>query len=73
MVNTLAQRFPRLVVVGLCYIALTALEIIFFQDWMTFTRQVGLGLQAGFAAALIYGGVVQARRRGGGYGFPTTY
>jgi hypothetical protein len=73
MVNELARRFPRLVGVGLCYIVLTLLEIILFHDWMTFARQVGLGLQAGFAAALIYGGVVQSRRQGARYGFPATH
>jgi hypothetical protein len=72
MLNGLASRFPRLVTVGVCYLALTGLELVFFHDWMTFTRQVGVGLQAGFAAALIYGGVVQSRHRGGRYSFPAT-
>jgi hypothetical protein len=66
------SRFPRLVTVGVCYLALTGLEVIFFQDWMTFTRQVGVGLQAGFAAALIYGGLVQSRQRGDRYSLPAT-
>jgi hypothetical protein len=70
MVRVSAERFPRLVGVGLCYIALTALEIIFFQNWMTFARQVGVCLQTGFAAALIYGGLVRAREHGGRYGLP---
>jgi hypothetical protein len=46
------------------------LEIIFFQNWMTFARQVGVCLQTGFAAALIYGGLVRAREHGGRYGLP---
>ena len=58
-----AARFSRLTLVGLCYIALTLLEIVFFYGWMSFARQVGIGLQAGFAAALIYGGILQSRRQ----------
>ena len=60
---------PRLVTVGLCYLALTALEILFFHDQMTLIREIGLGLQAGFAAALIYGGIWRSRQRHDPYGF----
>lgn len=73
MLNELASRFPRLVAVGVCYLALTGLEVVFFQSWMTFTRQVGVGLQAGFAAALIYGGVVQSRQQDDPYSLPATH
>jgi hypothetical protein len=69
MSNGDASRFPRLTLVGVCYIVLTLLEIAFFHGWMSFARQVGVGLQAGFAAALIYGGIIQSRRHVAKYGF----
>jgi hypothetical protein len=72
MPNALAPRLPRLVALGLCYLALTGLEVLFFQDSMTLTREVGVALQAGFAAALIYGGVLQSRQRDRQYSFPAT-
>ena len=58
-----ATRFSRLTLVGVSYITLTLLEIVFFSGWMNFARLVGIGLQAGFAAALIYGGILQSRRQ----------
>jgi hypothetical protein len=68
MTQEQASRLSRLTLVGLSYIALTLLEIVFFYGWMSFARVVGIGLQAGFAAALIYGGVLQSRRQAPRYG-----
>jgi hypothetical protein len=69
MSHSHASRFSRLTLVGVCYVVLTLLEVALFQDWMTFAREVGIGLQAGFAAALIYGGILQSRRQATRYGF----
>jgi hypothetical protein len=73
MLNGLASRSHRLVAVGLCYAALTAVELLYLYDWLTFARQVGLGLQVGMAAALIYAGVARSRQQGDRYGFPATH
>ena len=72
MFKQLASQFPRLASVGACYLALTVIEIIFFQNQLTFLRVVGVALQAGFAAALIYGGVAHARQHAPRYGFSTS-
>jgi hypothetical protein len=45
--------------VGLCYALVTAIEIVYFATSMTALRVVGLGLQAGFAAALVYAGSIR--------------
>jgi hypothetical protein len=49
----------RLVAIGLCYALITVIEMVYFAASMSLVRVVGLSLQAGFAAALIYGGSVR--------------
>jgi len=73
MPNELASRSHRLVAVGLCYVALTVVELVCLYNWLTFARQVGLGLQVGFATALIYAGVARSRQQGDRFGFPATH
>jgi hypothetical protein len=53
----------RLVAIGLSYAILTVVELIYFAGSMDGMRQLGLSLQAGFAAALVYGGVAWTQRR----------
>lgn len=72
MLKQLASRPHRLLAVGLCYAALAAVELVCLYDWLTFARQVGLGLQVGMAAALIYAGVARSRQEGDRYGFTAT-
>ena len=62
MTSVLSSGGPRLVAIGLCYAILTAMELVYFADSLTPIRQLGLGLQAGFAAALVYGGMVRPQR-----------
>jgi hypothetical protein len=57
--SVLPTGHRRLLPVGLCYALVTAIEIVYFATSMTWTRVVGLGLQAGFAAALVYAGSVR--------------
>jgi hypothetical protein len=53
----------RLIAIGLCYAVLTLMELVYFAGSMGTVRQLGLGLQAGFAAALVYGGLTRSHRR----------
>ena len=59
MTSVLPTGRRRLLPVGLCYALVTAIEIVYFATSMTSLRVVGLGLQAGFAAALAYAGSVR--------------
>ena len=52
----------RLVAIGVCYAILTVMELIYFAGSVDIMRQLGLSLQAGFAAALVYGGVARTQR-----------
>ena len=59
MTSVLPTGRRRLLPVGLCYALVTAIEIVYFTSSMTSLRVLGLGLQAGFAAALVYAGSVR--------------
>lgn len=73
MINVLAPGRPRLVAIGLCYAVLTAVELAYFHNSMTFIREIGLSLQAGFAAALVYGGVARRGTRATRSSFASGY
>jgi hypothetical protein len=60
MPNLLATR-PRRIGLGLCIIALATLQFVLVSNWGSITREVGLSLQVGVAAALIYSGIARAR------------
>lgn len=73
MINVLAPGRPRLVAIGLCYAVLTAVELAYFHSSMTLIREIGLSLQAGFAAALVYGGVARRGTRATRSSFASGY
>ena len=63
MTSVLSSAGQRLLAIGLCYALLTAVELVYFAGSLTPIRLLGLGLQGGFAAALVYGGFVRPRRQ----------
>ena len=63
MTSVLSSGTQRLLAIGLCYAMLTALELVYFAGSLTPIRLLGLSLQGGFAAALVYGGLARPQRR----------
>ena len=63
MTSVMSSGGSRLAAIGFCYAILTAMELVYFAGSIDLIRVLGLGLQAGFAAALVYGGVFRTQRR----------
>jgi len=62
MINVLATR-PRRIGLGLCIIAWATVQFVVVSHWgLPLASRIGLGLQVGVAAALIYSGVARARQ-----------